>query len=495
MSMKKFFSVPSDHHVAMDEVHRRIAPPTNSPSLVWHLALWPDPEIRHESEYEAQIDLKRSWIDRVNIHLEEIERIISGGGAENRLKFSTSHNDYEKPRKSLYLRVQGEGFIWRIKSESHYEFVTLTISLSLVDHDDLIDEQDFFEWPSALTDYSPDVLNQAIDTLANANHDTGEKEEMSVATKLVHDDFWIRFMDAVCSGVERRHKTEEYPRFPGRLVADFRELIISVPSEVCRPFGDADDEKKRAERADHVVKNYKQLIDLVQADTDRREFVVCSMLDWQVIYATTLGARNGLESGEASVDLDDTNPVRATLFIVDPIGSHQVGRLVERINALGVARIVALIRFEAMRHVGSRVQALGIKLDNIMEGARGEVAEISEEQVKLEGILEIQSEINKLKHPIVQREDYEITDGVAYRISRSAYYTNIIETRLPDLRIERIEGFQPYDEFLRRRLFPSLRFIQDVGERIKGLHQRIDSAILSIESSATRKNMEILAGI
>lgn len=471
MSMEKYFTVPSDHHVAMDEMHRRIAPPCTCPSIIWHIALWPDPEIRSNPEVEEQIRLKSLWTADINKHLAAIEDLVSNENSKEKLAFSIAKRGKGEPRKSLYLEVHGADFVWQIKAESHYEFITLTVMLSLAVGSDRSDDVSILEWPKDLKHLTPTMLRHAAETLVESARNT-PKGELDSDAELLHNEFWLKFAKAVC------HRVDGGTRFPGKLISDFRELVVSVPPYVYKGVDAKDDYKGRAVL---VVENYKPLIKAVQINSDRREFVVCAMLDWRVIYATTLGARR---DPTETINAKDSNPVRATFLVVDEVNANQVGRLVERVNALGVARIAALVKLDAIRDVGRAIQSLGLKLDSVMEGD-------SKEPAKLEEIWKIQSQLNMLKYS----GDTQISDGVTYRISRSEYYANLIDTRLDDLRVKRIEGWQPYDEFLRRRLYPTLKFVQAVRKRIQALRKRIDSAILSIESSNTRLLLEELRKI
>ena len=63
---------------------------------------------------------------------------------------------------------------------------------------------------------------------------------------------------------------------------------------------------------------------------------------------------------------------------------------------------------------------------------------------------------------------------------------------MPDLRIERVEGWQPYDEFLRRRLYHTFQFTNEVGERIKSLRNRINTVQMSIEMGLSREALHVI---
>jgi hypothetical protein len=55
--------------------------------------------------------------------------------------------------------------------------------------------------------------------------------------------------------------------------------------------------------------------------------------------------------------------------------------------------------------------------------------------------------------------------GLSYRIERSRYYVKQFEDNVTLLRIRRVEGDQPYDQFIRRRLGSEFDFIDRLGIR------------------------------
>jgi len=56
--------------------------------------------------------------------------------------------------------------------------------------------------------------------------------------------------------------------------------------------------------------------------------------------------------------------------------------------------------------------------------------------------------------------------SIEYRLVRSQYYRENFFNGLKALRIERIEGYQPYDDFVRRRLQSAFAFIDSIERRL-----------------------------
>ncbi|MBE9554955.1 MAG: DUF3422 domain-containing protein, partial [Proteobacteria bacterium] len=64
----------------------------------------------------------------------------------------------------------------------------------------------------------------------------------------------------------------------------------------------------------------------------------------------------------------------------------------------------------------------------------------------------------------------------AYRFSAAAAYYALVETRVGELREERIEGLQTIDEFMDRRMLPAMRTCQSTATRQDRLAERVARA-------------------
>lgn len=76
----------------------------------------------------------------------------------------------------------------------------------------------------------------------------------------------------------------------------------------------------------------------------------------------------------------------------------------------------------------------------------------------------------------------DIPYGLAYRIERSAYYVKSFETALQDMRTGLIEGFQPYPDFVRRRVGGTFEFIHRIGLGYRELRNEVE---LTLEKQRT----------
>jgi uncharacterized membrane-anchored protein len=75
---------------------------------------------------------------------------------------------------------------------------------------------------------------------------------------------------------------------------------------------------------------------------------------------------------------------------------------------------------------------------------------------------------------------------LTYRIDRSGFYVGQVRSNVKFLRIKRLEGYQPYDQFVERRLGGEFDFIDRLGkhyERAANSMSRLDQNYLSIETN------------
>src|SRR3569832_611734 len=75
--------------------------------------------------------------------------------------------------------------------------------------------------------------------------------------------------------------------------------------------------------------------------------------------------------------------------------------------------------------------------------------------------------------------------GLSYRVARSRYYAEIFERRVKELRIRRLEGFEPYDIFITRTLNGVFNFISTVGTRYSLLAERLSRLAITQEMEHT----------
>ena len=138
---------------------------------------------------------------------------------------------------------------------------------------------------------------------------------------------------------------------------------------------------------------------------------------------------------------------RTRFILYDGFKAEQLGRLIRRLHVAAELRMAALVDIEQLRRASDAVRDAG--------------------QV---------STLNELNDRYA-RIGNDCAGGLVYRINRSRYYAGVYRDRLQDLRIVRIEGWQPYDEFVQRTLYRDFEFVDQLGQRHAQLGERISRLV------------------
>ena len=205
----------------------------------------------------------------------------------------------------------------------------------------------------------------------------------------------------------------------GEVFANFRGLVLATDG---LPDQNANDERRAISvdphpfpkfsadpkfdadgpEANAILKAYWPLIRRVTPNADYREFVACGVLNWRALYVSALGASSQWDPGEerpvATSDkverdigvreevldgsvsptrTDDSSvwrrahragnnhPVRYLILTKRPPNPRQIGRIAERINAMGTLRLYALKDWAAIKEADTYIRILGQELDKI----------------------------------------------------------------------------------------------------------------------------------
>jgi hypothetical protein len=242
------------------------------------------------------------------------------------------------------------------------------------------------------------------------------------ARNLLYVDIWEAFSD------EMGCRLEDIAGTRGEVFANFRGLVMSTNGlgddrPVYQPKGHetasagtatfanfSRDESFDADgaEANAVVKAFWPFVRRVTPRADYREFIACGVLDWRAIYITALGSSSqyverqerepsATEGGEASIRVPEpllaveekplaaaseagrfdslvrerkgrsgnNHPVRYLLLTKYEPHPRQIGRIAERINAMGTMRLFALKDWAAVRNADPYIRILGQELDQI----------------------------------------------------------------------------------------------------------------------------------
>ena len=193
---------------------------------------------------------------------------------------------------------------------------------------------------------------------------------------------------------------------------------------------------------------------------DRKPFnpgnaVLSFMFDGLGVHGSTLGG-------------DDDRVSRYFVVYGGP-SRHQLGRLVMALHHCGEVRLAGFFDYDELSLASHRIriqdEAFGavdptdrVALNKDLELYRGEIAEIA----KLGG------------------------GSLSFRIARAKYYADSIERQLANLRVERIDGWQTYEGFVRRNVLRRLHDIAAIGLRFEALQRRMRQ----IDSAATTLHLD-----
>jgi hypothetical protein len=206
----------------------------------------------------------------------------------------------------------------------------------------------------------------------------------------------------------------------------------------------------------------------------------------------------------------------------------QLGRLVDQIETLGTLRLAGLHDLPrivkanyALRSVEDDLQKIAAKLPATMKRHVG-TERSHEEMEKLKDEIEkVSISLNEAWHKLTQVSLGEkstsssnpkeaapttappsaeyIRGGLAYRVERARYYRLQFTSLVASSSIEKIGEFQPYNQFVERRLGATYDFIRMVGlrqARIQTLiasftRQTTSSELLSLQDKITEQTRKI----
>jgi uncharacterized membrane-anchored protein len=258
----------------------------------------------------------------------------------------------------------------------------------------------------------------------------------------------------------------DLPRAPQRTRPPKRfNVRESVQMAHCiLPFMTAEPRSLRKEGRDTLKQANK--------DVSEKEVTISRFLDGSCIYASTLGSQP-----PESKDYTE-QPVTYCVLATD-ISSWQTGRLLRRLHALGTLRLAAMRYFSRINEAGDKLNELEHSLDGttpylsrMIVGYSDDGKETTADEATSEVFRLLWSKTTELLNI------RKLADGLPYRVERSRYYLSQFRSVVRALRLEprgRIEGFQPYDEFVERRFGSAYEYIDMVGKRYERVEKQLAS--------------------
>jgi len=139
---------------------------------------------------------------------------------------------------------------------------------------------------------------------------------------------------------------------------------------------------------------------------------------------------------------------------------RQAGRLVQRILEIETYRMLALLGLPLAMQYSLDLSDCDSKLEMVTQQLAMHREDENEQQLLYE-----------LSQIAANVEHIAATGG--YRFSATSAYYSLIKRRISELREQRIEGAQSFNEFMERRLEPAFRTCESVSGRVQALSNRI----------------------
>ena len=173
--------------------------------------------------------------------------------------------------------------------------------------------------------------------------------------------------------------------------------------------------------------------------TSKLEYCINLFGRKRTIYASSLGHTSDLGASGKSKPL-------VYMLLSTHNSRWQLGRLIEKLNELGTYRLAALRDLRDLERVNDeyRIVQGGIRKYTVANLAK-----------KFDNI------------------NSSIEDGVLFRLEKSRKYVRTFHNILSTLDIDRIEGYQPYNRAVQRRMFEKFEFIESLRERYDNLRRAI----------------------
>lgn len=195
--------------------------------------------------------------------------------------------------------------------------------------------------------------------------------------------------------------------------------------------------------------------------------------------AVMCGVLNGLGiygcSFRPNSDEKNFTELRYFLLYAGP-SRNQLSRLVRRLHFCGENRVMIGSDFTRFKNASLKLRNLGMEID----------------------IKTIDPELDQ-RFLEKRRNDLKdiastVKGGISYRVLQSKYYWDTLNNHMKDLRIERIVGWQTYDEFVRRIYEPQTRSYRRTGEQLEDVESKLNRAEEIIETRSANR-LATFAGI
>jgi uncharacterized membrane-anchored protein len=172
------------------------------------------------------------------------------------------------------------------------------------------------------------------------------------------------------------------------------------------------------------------------------------------------------------------------LIIDRELSRRQVGRTLQRLFEIETYRVMALLALPIARAIGPRLRAMEYELAEVtarLAGGAGTDEALLEQLTRLAA--NVESAIGESR----------------YRFGATAAYHDLVQSRIAELREQRLPGTQTIAEFMARRLSPAMATCRSVAQRLVELSERVaranDLLATRVGIARERQNQDLLASM
>jgi len=189
------------------------------------------------------------------------------------------------------------------------------------------------------------------------------------------------------------------------------------------------------------------------------EGICDTMFDCQPLVGSKIGGGAGLAFTDFRIKSD-----RFSRLLVENQGltRRQAGRTVQRLLEIDTYRMLALLTFPLAKELTPALSDAEQRLAEITTSLVSATA--TDEPELLDRLTKLQAEITS------RRADND------YRFTAADAYYELVQSRIRELREQRIPGLQTFGEFVDRRLSPAINTCQTIAERQASLSDKVAQA-------------------
>ncbi|MEO0635859.1 MAG: DUF3422 domain-containing protein, partial [Pseudomonadota bacterium] len=174
------------------------------------------------------------------------------------------------------------------------------------------------------------------------------------------------------------------------------------------------------------------------------------------------------------------------IYIKDLSGNDRVrGRVTQRILDIETYRMLSLLALPAIKKIGPHIAEFDDEIASIARDLSSD--QDTDDEALLGRITGIAADVE------------EMSVSSQFRLNASRAYADIVESRMNDLREEKVDGYQRFTSFIRRRLQPAVRTMESILERQRQVSARVarisDLLRARVDVALEKQNTSLLASM